>query len=353
MSKLKFTLVIATAAMLLAPPFSSGHSEVAAREPDLGLSNKFPLEWVRFSDPAEHAFVFDVPRNWRAEGGIRRVSALQPIPWLRVRSSDEKTLVVFGDPNMVAFATPSQISVGLNWPEGTVYNAGGVYLTIMKYRPGEVFAAEYGSRNLPSLCSNVHLESSIARPDLSSALTSLFGQVRVAAGEARFTCMLKGEPMEAYLFSAPVLYADQQGLGIWEGNRLYGFLATRDLAPAASVLTAHMLKSFEFDLGWLRRQSDIAVSVSRTSTAVNAQISKTIMQSWENRQAGLDRGFDEYSRMQRGIDIYANPATGTRVTVKAGSAYYWINGRGEVQGTATDQAPGPDFVRMTRVPSGG
>lgn len=310
------------------------------------------LRWTRFVDPAELAFSVDVPQDWRSEGGIHRVSALQPIPWLRSRSPDGRTLIVLGDPNMVGFVIPTPISDMANMPEGTTYNAGGVLLTILHYQPGQEFAEAYGSRYLPSLCAGVRLEDSRPRPDASYALAGVLGFIRVEAGEARFACTGNGEPLEAYLFSVTLLYGDQNGLGLWEGNRLFGFLAPRDLAPAASDMLVHMAQSFAFDPVWVARTSKSAADISVTATRVNAQVSKSIMQSWSERRAAQERGLEEYSRMQRGIDVYANPATGTSVTVPGGSNYYWIDAQGRVIGTQTDTVPGPGFIRMVRVPPG-
>lgn len=64
----------------------------------------------------------------------------------------------------------------------------------------------------------------------------------------------------------------------------------------------------------------------------------------------MDRMMQEDSRTRLGIDVYADPATGTQYTVANSHQYYWANASGAVVGTDTDTSPGSSFSRLKRVP---
>jgi hypothetical protein len=64
----------------------------------------------------------------------------------------------------------------------------------------------------------------------------------------------------------------------------------------------------------------------------------------------MDRVMEEGSRARLGINVYANPATGTQYTVANTHQYYWVNATGAVVGTDTNTAPNASFSRLNRVP---
>jgi len=97
------------------------------------------------------------------------------------------------------------------------------------------------------------------------------------------------------------------------------------------------------------RVANTAAAVARAAAQSNAAISDSIMRGWEARGATMDKIMEAGSRARLGIDIYADPATGTQYTVAAGQNFYWANPQGRVVGTDTDTAPN-GFSRLNHVP---
>ncbi|HWK94159.1 MAG TPA: hypothetical protein VNR39_01935 [Pseudolabrys sp.] len=308
-------------------------------------------DWVRFTDPQERAFSVDVPRLWKVEGGTARWNALQYRFWLRAASPDGNTILAINDPAEPFFVVPTSTLAGAGFHEGSDYSPTGVtFYKVARYRDGAQYSASWGEAKLASLCESVRLVSSRPLPELSQLTNRYAAAVGMHRdeGEAAFSCRRHGVAMTAYVQTSINSIGNQAG-GMWWADQIVGFLAPAPVSGMAAGLLAHMLRTAQLDPAWSERQLGTNAAVSRITTANNAAISDIIMRGWAERGAVIDRVMEEGSRARLGIDVYADPATGTEYVVGLGNNYYWTNAAGQVVGTDTDIAP-YGWRRLSRVP---
>jgi hypothetical protein len=309
------------------------------------------IQWQKFVDPNEGSFWMEVPSGWQISGGLARRNALQFWPWITAVSPDGDTIIAFGDPNLQSYVLPTSSLEAAGFHEGSLYNGGGGTLYIVRrYVPGLVFARDYGRQQLPRFSTDLQVTVSLERPDAAAWIGGRFSQT--TAGEVRFSCRKDDIAMEAYEFCATSLIPWGQGAGLWYPSYLFGFLAPKPLSGIAEQMVAHMLGTITVNPEWLARVSDTALAVSRIATATGHAVSDSIMSSWKERNATIDRIMEEDSRARLGIDIYADPATGNRYIVANTHQYFWIDSSGRVVGTDTDTAPSGRFKRLKRVQPG-
>ncbi len=161
--------------------------------------------------------------------------------------------------------------------------------------------------------------------------------------------------MVAMAVSATTLYPMPMvgpGAGLWYPSVLAGFVAPQPLSGVAAGVMGHMLASFETSPAWVARQSQTTMAVSHIATEANHAVSRSIMQSWAQRGAALDRSMDAGSRVRLGIDYLADPSTGRRYTVENKHQFYWIDPQGSITGTDTDTPPPGSVRQLQTVPSG-
>jgi hypothetical protein len=316
-----------------------------------------PIQWQRFVDPNEASFAMDVPAGWRVSGGLARRNALQFWPWLSAVSPDGNTILAFGNPNLQSYVLPTPMLAMAGLREGSIYNGGGgTYYLVGRYVPGLVFAKLLAQQQLPRFCNEIQAGASAERPEAAARIGDAFGGfAQTTAGDARFSCRKGGMELEADVFCATSLIPSPMvgpGAGLWYPSFLFAWLAPRPLAAVVEQMVAHMLHTIAVSPAWLARTSDTALAVSRIATASGQAVSDSIMRGWEAKNATIDPIMEEGSRARLGIDIYADPATGTRYTVENTYRHYWVNPEGRVVGTDTDTPPA-GFQRLNRVPSNG
>jgi hypothetical protein len=308
-------------------------------------------KWTKFSDPQEGAFQVDVPQGWQVVGGTVRRNALQYRSWVNATSPDRATIIAINDPNEWSYVIPTPLLAASGFREGSLYSGGGgTIYTVARYLDGQQFAVAWTKRKLATLCGRPRLVNSRARPDLTRQINAYAGAygIRHDAGEANFTCMKESLGLSAYVVADVVSISGQFG-AIWYAQTIAGFLSPTPVAGVAAGLLAHMLGSVQVNPAWLARNSQMSMEVSRAAAQTNAAISDSIMRGWENRGAVIDHVMEEGSRARLGIDVYADPATGTEYTVAHDHNFYWVNPSGTVVGTETDTAP-KGFSRLNRVP---
>ncbi|HZS83217.1 MAG TPA: hypothetical protein VFA50_10100 [Stellaceae bacterium] len=340
---MRYAAILALLILVAAPAGAQAPAPVAA----------VPLvqNWTHFSDPEEGAFRVEVPQGWRVAGGTVRRNALQYRSWVSATAPDGATILAINDPSEWGYVVPSPLLAAAGFREGSLYNGGGgtTYM-VAHYRNGEQFAAWWGRRKLAALCGAVKLTESRARPELTAQINAVaraYG-IQHDAGEARFACVKAGQAMTAYILASVMVIGGPAG-AIWYAETIAGVLSPSPVAGIAAGLLAHMLASVEVNPAWVARQSQTNLDVSRIAARSNAAISDGIMRSWESRGAVIDRVLAEDERARLGIDVYADPATGTKYTVANDHKFYWANPSGVIVGTETDAAP-KGFSRLERVP---
>jgi len=309
--------------------------------------------WQVFSDPNEGAFQLEMPQGWKVSGGLMRRNALQYRGWASAVSPDGQSILAIDDPAEPSYVAPSPMLAAAGFHVGSVYNGGGgtTYI-VAPYESGPQFAAAWGLRKLRELCTSANVTANRGRPDISQQINAFSRGSGIIHdfGEATFTCDKGGMAMTAYVFASTTLIRGAGQGGIWYGDTIEAFLAPSPVAGLAAGLLAHMVKSVRVNPAWVARQTQTNADVSRIAAQTNAAISDSLMRSWEEHGATWDRVMQEGSRARLGIDVYADPATGTQYTVANTHNYYWGNASGVVVGTDTDTPPGGSFTRLKRVP---
>lgn len=310
--------------------------------------------WQVFSDPNEGAFRVEMPQGWKLSGGTVRHNALQFRNWASAISPDGATSLGLNDPVEPSYIAPSPLLAAAGFRVGSLYSGGGgtTYI-IAPYETGVQFAVSWGRRKLQAVCSAIKVVAERPRADLSSQLNELtmhFG-VTHDFGEATFVCDRNGIVVTAYAFTGTTRIGGPNGQGgLWYADTIEAFLAPRPVAGLAAGLLSHVVKSVQLNPGWIARQSQANMDVSRIATQTNAAISDSIMRDWQERGATVDRVLEEGSRARLGIDVYTDPVTGAQYTVANTHKYYWTNANGAVVGTDTDTAPSPMFRRLKHAP---
>lgn len=308
-------------------------------------------QWSAFQYPQEDAFTLDVPRGWQVNGGTFWWNALQFRNWVLVTAPDGNTVIAINDPREGSYVVPSQMLAMAGFHAGSLYSGGGgTIYTVARYLTGSQFAAIWGERRLAGFCEGVTLRGSQELPQLTEQVNVIAQAYGIShdAGEATFSCMRNNMPMRADVLVSVAAIGGQAG-AIWYAEWIEGFVAPAPLAGVAAGTLMHILQSIRVDPQWVMRTPQTNLDVSRIAARTNAAISDVIMQSWADRGAVMDRIMDAGSRARLGIDIYSDPATGTRYTVANTYQYYWANPAGMVVGTNTDTAP-KGFSRLDRVP---
>jgi len=91
--------------------------------------------------------------------------------------------------------------------------------------------------------------------------------------------------------------------------------APTPVARVAAGELAHIIASIEINPQWLLRQTQTNMDVSNIAAQTNHAISESIMKTWMCRGVTIDRIMERNSRATLGIEVYENPASGTRYTV--------------------------------------
>jgi hypothetical protein len=308
--------------------------------------------WQGFADPQEAAFSADVPGGWKVQGGTVRRNALQFRNYLNVTSPDGSTILAVNDPNEWAYVVPTQMLSMAGFREGSIYGGGGGTLyTVASYRNGAQFSAAWGQKRLANLCRDVRVEGSRERPDLSGQINVYSSAYKLHhdIGEASFTCVnAQGQPMTAYVMTSVLSIGDQRG-AIWYAESIVALLSPTAVAGVAAGELAHIIGSIQVNPIWMARQTQTNMDVSNIMTRTSHAISDSIMGSWQDRGAVIDRVMEAGSRARLGIEVYESPATGDKHTVSNKYQYNWINPQGVIVGTNTDTPPN-GFSRLQLVP---
>jgi len=285
-------------------------------------------QWVLFTDPAEHAFTIELPAGWAIDGGVRRVSDVYVPYWVRAVAPNGAIEIFFGDSDIPMFAQPNQILDMAGFHEGTVAPIFGQLLAVQRYRPGEAFAAEWGTRRIGQRCQGAVPASVRPLPEASSSMDLAYaaGGTRsfIKAGEASFTCTRGGQPSTGYVFAATELA--QSGVpenAIWQVKALAAFVAAAGLDGNAADDLAHAAASFRIDPAWLRRSNQATAAISQIVADADRAMSDSIARRFANATRTRDEDFQRGIRAVRGVQKYYDPESGRTFELDNIAAHYW------------------------------
>lgn len=329
------------------------------------------VQWVKYVDPAEHAFSIDVPAGWRVQGGSRRMNTVDIRTGVDIASPDGAIQIFYGDASVPIYTLPSPMLARAGLGVGQVYSPGfGQQMVIMPYHNGEAFAAQWGAQRIGRICGGVQRTGAQPRPDASHGIDqamAAFGiHTSIQAGEANFSCSLQGTPAAGYVFAATELVRAQMS-SLWDVKSLAGFVAAQPRAAEANALLGHIVSSFAIDPGWAARQQQLTAETSRAIAQTNQVVSNAIAQNHKTlsetsdmivkggqaRSNATSNAIERYDENAvRGTSSYTNPATGTTKTLDNSYAHQYINNSGQTLGTNSETSPGAGWTEMQRVQPG-
>jgi hypothetical protein len=315
------------------------------------------MNWVRWQDPREKAFSFEIPSGWNMTGGLFRFASVDTRPAWQLTSPDGQIRITGGDAELPPFTLPNQTLAMAGFREGSWYSPGyGVNMMVRRYLPGVVFAKEYVSGKAARGCAELAFTDSRERPDAAQAINAVYSQyggygvsVSLTAGEAAFTCRQNGQPMRGYYFAGTQL-THTSGMGLWNVEHLCGYLAPAAQADLAQSVLNHIIGSIEINPQWAAMQQGIAANTSRIVARTSEEISKIVNDTYWNRQGVMDELSRRRSNATLGVEDVIDPASGRQIKLESGSDYYWIDQRGSIVGTQTDTRPNLDFRALIRLP---
>lgn len=288
-------------------------------------------KWQTLVDPNEGSFQVQMPVGWNDSGGLKRYDALQYRAWASAVSPDGATVLVIGDPNEPAYATPMY-----GFALGSVYNASGTYYIVEPLQSAQQYAVTWGTRKLQSFCTGVKLTASRARTDVAQPPGAVGGTKGTSHtyGDASFTCQRNGMALTGYVFLGVTVLYTSSYTALWYADSMVAFVAPTPVADAAANVLAQMVKTFTVNPQWLARQSQTAMNVSQIATQTNTEISNIIMGGWDIRN-----GY---------VHAMVDPATGVEYDIPddVSYQYYWVDSSGNVVGSNTATSPGPSYTRL-------
>jgi hypothetical protein len=310
--------------------------------------------YSRWTDPREHAFTIETPAGWKVEGGLMRLSPLDPRGVWMTASPDGSVRVMGGDAQVPVHIIPNQTLAFSGFREGSWYSPGyGARMLVRRFVDGASFAREYVAQRIGPSCGNLSFTESRNRPDVVGALNRIYAQfgvqAQLSAGEVSFTCTQNGRLMTGYYF-AGTRFTGMQGNGIWNAENLIGFVAAEGQAQTAQQVMVHILATAQLDPAWASRQQGMTKTVSDVITRTQAQMSHLLNDSYWTRHQNDSEVSRRRSNATMSVVDTVDPETGRQFRVESGSDYYWIDNAGHIAGTQTDTAPNVDFRQLAALP---
>lgn len=293
------------------------------------------VSWVHYVDPAEHAFILDVPAGYEVQGGTVRVSQIDPRLDVRATAPDGSVKIHLGNSKLPNFAEPSPYR-----REGTTIQlSGGQQLMVARYSPGVEFAYVYGQQLMQKVCPKPELKAARAVPNPPRFSYWASAGTTVMSGEAYFLCPDQGSV--GYVF-ASTGETNMQGSRSWTVSEIMSFVASKHEAGPAFEMLQHMYYSIVLDQNWvaqlLRAQGaygDQSYANFKAQLAADAEQMRRI-------DAAQQSNFQAMDNIISGITPTVDPTTGERHDVMNGTGdYYWTDGQGRTKTTKSYIAPGP------------
>jgi hypothetical protein len=208
-------------------------------------------------------------------------------------------------------------------------------LVVPRYWPSLANARVVAEENLPQLAAL----GPVKYPDLQDTGTFRAGKIRLEFEQSGKTvqqdvyCLIVA-------FQAPVMGTTST---FWAIDEIRYSRAEKGQLDDQYRLAEAISYSMKLNLQWFARLQQVsqmmtqnamnasnrAVELSRYLARTNDQISSTIRQSYENRQAAMDRINEHFDNYIRGVESYRDLRSGSVVQLPSGYGEAWSNGNGE------------------------
>lgn len=306
------------------------------------------LQFRRWIDPTENAFSVEVPADWRASGGIRRLSPTRRVEEIVARSADGQVTVRSGDVNVpTQYIEPNRTLISLGSRVGQMVSGG--YLMI-PFMPGVDFATNYVQGTAGRSCSNLQWLRRTDRADYVRALASqgvLLQGNQYTAGEVIYTCQSNGQTFVGYVFAETSINPNPGVGNIWSLQRIYGFTAPTDRATQADAVLQRIQATFNINPQWWAAEVGGDARIAENFRRYREFSSNLQQQTQADRWASWDRRTEQTGDLLRGVTRVVDPQTGQPYKVQGGSNYYWIDTtRDVIAGTNIPYKPTWDFREM-------
>jgi hypothetical protein len=311
------------------------------------------IQYVNWQDPAEQAFMLDVPRGWQIQGGTYRRASVDLVHVLQALSPDQKIRIQFNDANLPVFAIPNQMLAFSGFQEGSWYSPGyGVRMLVRRYSPGLNFLSEYLQQNYKPRLNQFEMVSQSDRPDIVANFNRIYSQFQtygvqftLHAGESAFRFDQNGEPFIGYgMALTQVVYMPAMQGGNWNVALLLIYTCPAADAELVKEAATHMFLSVKMNPQWEAAQQQLAGNVSQIVSQTNQEISRIINNAYWTRQGVMDNISRKFSNYILGVTDVVDPETGQTWKVEAGHNYYLGKTYGNVVvGTETFTRPDIDF----------
>ncbi len=308
--------------------------------------------WVKFEDPQERAFSFDVPHGWVARGGMFRVGYSDYRPMVDVKSAGGVTDVRFGDvavPAAYAQPTPQHPN------DGDVDDLGAqAQLIYATYRGGKDYARLYALTRFKTLCLKLTPQAANWTPPTPAGTSP----AQHSDGTVMYRCDSGGRSRIAYVYALTA----QEPQGLWKVASLISFIA-----PAGGVARAHAIitraaRTLHFRSSWIAYQKNMDDEGLRYQIARQRNRLVDLGKQVEEFQAKMRGMQDQVGAFERGqaaqagqVEAFGNALTGITPTVDPLNGQtrdvwtgpnngYWQNGVGTIVNSNT--SPGAGFHQL-------
>ena len=318
------------------------------------------LHFVPWTDPREHGFTIDVPKGWKAEGGVFQSGPTDLRIAYDVTSPAKDMQVVIGDPRLPStLITPNEMLGAREGINGCLH-----------YMQAPEFNHTYLNTFVKPLMDNLTIGEDHPLPEVSQQQTmqaqQMFGnsaEVEVSVGITEFSGISK------------MTHKQISGVVIGRTQRMssHGYGAgTTTWAPTTMVLTcndnaekarnqqivmavfARIQRSYRENPEWVSR-------LSQEGAATGQQFRQGLEQTTQNIDAAREASMGAYwghvnaqNEQQRGFVNWMGDRTdvtngaGETTNVQGGSSHYYQNGQtGTIVGTDSAYSPGVDFTPLT------
>lgn len=300
-----------------------------------------PVSWTTLRDATEQAFSIDVPKGWKAQGGLLRKGPLDPRVQVDMVSPDGRVSMSIGDWAVGPYAVPSGQMERFGFTEGKTYAPGHppTATIVARYRTGEVFADVYGQARFSRVCAVLEPKSMKSMAPIFSPASE--ASTTTTAGEIVYRCVQNGQEKVAYVYAETSLY-QANGVANWMMSSLETFLSSKDLAASAYKLVFQSASTFAENPQWHLRQAQITAAnaaAALKSFNVTMQQTQARYQQWSSSMARQGQNFSD---ALNGRTLTVDPQTGQQREVWTGTgATRWIDGVGNV--VSSNLSPGASF----------
>ncbi len=303
--------------------------------------------WVTMVDAREHAFSIDVPRGWKAYGGMFRSSVVDVKPFVDMTSPDGEINLRVGDASIPSYDLPNPRLQALQQRFNRSRTSAARQF-VAPYASGDEFAARYGQSRFGGVCQNLQVsKTGQSEPTMGRGTNG----IRITAGWAGFTCSENGRPTDAYGYAETLEVLPTLGsAGKWYVIVLGSAIAPDKRAKEAGDLLLHAYKSVVLNPDWQREQAARIRAATAGVVAGSQWATSVYNNTLANYKRNMDlqaREVDNFNDVQLG-QTYARGANGQTYVVPTGNGgTQWIDPFNSVK--ESPLTPGPAYTQLTPI----